>query len=601
LKDASYLGLSKTSFGSVTVDGEGSNWRSSFGFVGYYGTGEVSILNGGRWTSSDVRIGQESGSMGMVSVAGPGSSWDVIGPGGSVHIGSFGAGSLNITNGGAMHSESTLLVVGLANNGDIQISGAGSTMSHTGTFVVGFAGRGEVVIQDGGSLRTGFGANNLIYADRIGETSTGSGYVIVEDQGSKWNSAQTLIGYNDGAGEMLVRNGAHVLTLDYAAVAHGNNAGNVAAGDSLAVVSGTGSVWQIGTRLNVGRAGSGELRVLDGGLVTSKEANVGAFANGIGHAVVAGPESKWLNSDWLVVGNLGKGTVEVLDGGVISTADAYLGLRAGTVGSVLVDGLGSRFNIANSLDVGGFVNQVGGVAGLEISNGGQTTVGSALRNWDHSRVDIRSGGTLVVGGTFTNRGEVNLETGGHLVTHSYAGSGGGLLNFTGGTLELTGGTYVGDLNLVSGTTLAGVGTIDGNLSLAGTLDPGNSPGTLAIDGDLTWHGGGRVHFDLGVGQSDLIDISGSLLKGAPGTWNFHFSDPGDFAPGTYTLLTFAGTDFTLADFSFTSDIAGFGGSFQFGGGGLQFSAVPEPSSLLLVSVGLLLGCRRRRSDWSQVA
>jgi T5SS/PEP-CTERM-associated repeat protein len=275
-------------------------------------------------------------------------------------------------------------------------------------------------------------------------------------------------------------------------------------------------------------------------------------------------------------------TVE--DGGAVSNTDGYLGYFLGE-STATVTGADSTWTNSQDLILGG--------ATLTAATTGSGTL------------TIADGGTVTVGGTTrvhgNNPSTINLQAGGKLVTHNFDATGGGIFNFKGGTLELTGGTFGGDLDLVSGTTLAGTGTIDGNLSLAGTLDPGNSPGTLAIDGDLTWHGGGRVHFDLGVGQSDLIDISGSLLKGAPGTWNFHFSDPGDFAPGTYTLLTFAGTDFTLADFSFTSDIAGFGGSFQFGGGGLQFSAVPEPSSLLLVSVGLLLGCRRRRSDWSQVA
>ncbi len=77
----------------------------------------------------------------------------------------------------------------------------------------------------------------------------------------------------------------------------------------------------------------------------------------------------------------------------------------------------------------------------------------------------------------------------------------------------------GTFAIASGQTLAGGGSVTGDVALEGNISPGNSPGTLTITGgDLTWNAGGSYDweiFDLAGGPGtgwDTIDIAdGALL------------------------------------------------------------------------------------------
>ena len=73
--------------------------------------------------------------------------------------------------------------------------------------------------------------------------------------------------------------------------------------------------------------------------------------------------------------------------------------------------------------------------------------------------------------------------------------------------RMTGGSYnPGDaLSISAGETLSGSGTIQTNLTNAGTVSPGSSPGTITVDGDYTQDPSGTL----------LIELSGTT----PGTYD----------------------------------------------------------------------------------
>jgi len=134
---------------------------------------------------------------------------------------------------------------------------------------------------------------------------------------------------------------------------------------------------------------------------------------------------------------------------------------------------------------------------------------------------------------------------------------------------------VGDI-IVAGGVLGGTGTV-ANITLdLGGIAPGGSPGTLT-GSNLTWNGGGSFDFQLGstAAASDLLALSGTLIRGGGSDFRFHFSDAGG-APqigNTYTLLTFAGSSgFSASDFSFDySGAAGtLNGHFVLNSNSLQF-------------------------------
>ena len=103
-----YLGYNAGATGTATVCGPGSTWicgsastlYSGSLWVGFWGTGRLNIVNGGTVSSDGSRL-----STGTAMVDGPGSTWNsgglAIGVGPS---GVAGTGTLSITNGGTVSS-----------------------------------------------------------------------------------------------------------------------------------------------------------------------------------------------------------------------------------------------------------------------------------------------------------------------------------------------------------------------------------------------------------------------------------------------------------------------------------------------------------------
>ncbi|MDZ7620073.1 MAG: PEP-CTERM sorting domain-containing protein, partial [Patescibacteria group bacterium] len=220
-----------------------------------------------------------------------------------------------------------------------------------------------------------------------------------------------------------------------------------------------------------------------------------------------------------------------------------------------------------------------------------------------------SGGTFSVGGDITlatgttlSKGTINLS-GGMLSAGSITkGTGTASFNFTGGTLHVgTFGSEARPFDLVQN---------------GGTLAPGNSPGMTTIYGNYTMAAAGALEIEIsGLDQGDRGLVGGAndglgydfvMVHGdatLAGSLNVLLLD--DF----YPVL---GTHFDVLQTTGTLDITGLTLNDQFapmtfgwwemamipglGGEGaiLRLSAVPEPSSALLLVLVLLAGCVRRR-------
>ncbi|HVT83510.1 MAG TPA: hypothetical protein VHM90_22910, partial [Phycisphaerae bacterium] len=105
-----FLGFNTGSSGALTVDGTGSSFIPAGVLnVGYSGKGFLNLRHGGKATvNSSTNIGTNSGSVGVVTVDGPGSTW--TGAGMFVGGSGFGTGTLNIANGGLVKTSLTQIM-----------------------------------------------------------------------------------------------------------------------------------------------------------------------------------------------------------------------------------------------------------------------------------------------------------------------------------------------------------------------------------------------------------------------------------------------------------------------------------------------------------
>ncbi|MBA3484910.1 MAG: hypothetical protein H0T51_24185, partial [Pirellulales bacterium] len=143
------IGFAAGSSGAFTVDGAGSEWLNHSNndmevVVGEVGNGTLRIASGGRvaiYNSSmgaektvQVKIGEFTGSTGIVTIDGAGSTLIVQNFGNTFFIVGFnGNGTLNVTNGGKVQTSRTLSVGPLGGLGTLNINGGRQVINHGGS------------------------------------------------------------------------------------------------------------------------------------------------------------------------------------------------------------------------------------------------------------------------------------------------------------------------------------------------------------------------------------------------------------------------------------------------------------------------------------
>jgi len=176
----------------------------------------------------------------------------------------------------------------------------------------------------------------------------------------------------------------------------------------------------------------------------------------------------------------------------------------------------------------------------------------------------------------------------------------GHVTFELGTHTLALSTATG-LSITSGATLASDGTIVSNITNAGTLSPGNSPGTLNINGNLV--NTGTLSFELNgltAGtEYDQLHITGAAdLDGTVAIVLGFAPELGD----SFQIMSFGSLIDSGYTFDFSNAVLGAGLSWDtsaFGSSGIlsittSESAIPEPGSLSLLALGAAALLVRRR-------
>jgi len=262
------------STGNVSIDR--STWNNSNLFtVGDGGPlGEFSMTGNSVLNTLTGVIGYGSGGSGtLTGTSGKASieraTWNNAG---DFHVGWYASGQLSVLDEGSITSKNGYVGYGIGSVGIANFSGA--TWSNTGELIVGVYGDGRLRINEGATVSSGVGV--------IGRYGLASGSVVV-DNGRWTNASDLFVGHGvtglpdtHPAGELVVRNGGVVQSVNgYIGYGPGSSGTVEVKGLNSA---GQASTWAVSAGLHVGSSGSGLLTVSDGGVVSSGITYVGPFS-----------------------------------------------------------------------------------------------------------------------------------------------------------------------------------------------------------------------------------------------------------------------------------------------------------------------------------
>jgi T5SS/PEP-CTERM-associated repeat protein len=436
-------------------------------------------------------------------------------------------------------------------------------------------------------------------------SNVGTGTVTVDNTGTitTLSSTGTFLGFSTGSnGAATVNTGGTWTDNNFFTI------GLAPGSTGYLLVTGTNAkAVGAGNVTNVGFGGTGSLTINDGGAFEALFLNVGRTNGAIGTMNVDGVASSVLLSGsngssgaYLTVGREGgsQGTAHYTNGAQVNiqnfadTNNAYInvGRSIGSNGTINVSG-GAAINVTGN-GTAAYIGR-GGTGVLNVFDGGKVGLGSA----GNATVQIgRDGGN----GTVTING-----TGSQLTVQSTTGSaivhvGDGTIST--GMLDVKNGGMVSAQEVVvntNGTLTGGGGMISALVTVnGGTVAPGNSPGTMTIDGDLAFNSG-TLDIEIGEFSSDFLHVTGAASFLA-GTFAFSFLD--GFLPTAGSSWLFLTADDGLSGWEgLNLAVSGLNSSYSWlisqEGNSLNFNvaAVPELESYAMLGVGLgLMGWVGRR-------
>ena len=499
--------------------------------------------------------------------------------GGQKGIGVFtlaSTGSLTLT-GATGPGSRAVLGVGYRPNDSNSLIGTG-TMALDGTFnaslsslLIGYkAGGGGTAGGAQGAMT--ISSSTLNHLDISGATSGtashANGVLVVGrlDSGSTFAATASAtgvgslsIGYLDATSSVT-----NSSTVDPALLIGAYNDGAAATG-AIGPVSGTMTF------------SGGFLSVLSGGSAPAiKLANINSGTNGV-NDIVSGTLN--LLGGTLTVNNdiaAGKASGSAsatstlnIDGGLLSMAGKNIGSSAAPINNLILAS--------------------GGLQNVAEINGGVGTLNKT------------TGGTLTLTGTDTFTNAVAVQAGTLLVNGSTSGGG----NYTVGASATLGGT--GTIGLVGGNSVTLTGT---DVDHQAALSPGASIGHLGVTGDVVFGSFSRLNVETDTTAGSPVDtlaISGQLnLSGSADA--LYLS--GTLAGGqAYTVVTAGLVNGTFDAVYWNGNLVaspqtggiGNAGDYYLEYGPGSIALVPEPTSVVLMLIGLLPLARRRRRDAKDVS
>jgi fibronectin-binding autotransporter adhesin len=487
---------------------------------------------------------------------------------------------------------------------------------------------GEGVIDNSGVMNNSGTITAYALYTEVGSTTNNSGTIIAPEKvlsndGTLNNSgSMTVIGF-ESTGSIN-----NTGTINFDDTAFGGSSGNSGSLTNQAkgtiVVTGYLSNFVGGTLTNLGT-------ITDIGGTN----NQGTFNNaGIYTVTATGAGNNYgvLNNTGQF--NIAAGGYYLSFGSIVNAAGAQIN-NAGQFESdkeETISNLGTVTNNGAWLNGSVFVNSgvvnnqgsfQNGESTVKITSGGVLNNSNVLKNTDGAVFTVANGGTLNNSGVFSvDATSTFTMAAGSKVINSATGqmflssptlqvvAAGNLLN--NGTITMVGSTSGGigglilpppTLVIASTGTFAGTGFVVGNVTNYGIVAPGNSTGTMTIDGNFQQMAGSTLDILLGgagAGEFSQLDVNGDALLGG----TLDVSMLGSFDPESgeiFEILSgkisgaFAAVDLPTLDdgLYFVLDQEANGvfidvdGTKTSGGGG-STGTMPEPGSLLLLVAGLAL-------------
>jgi len=559
-------------------------------------TADSGTLATGNWNGITTNWNTAATGTGGTPQTGTTTSDDLFFSSGSVKTGSF-----TVTLTSARQAKSLTF-----EEGTVTLNGGTMTFGSTGTITV----------------------NNPTLSYAIFNTATITGNIGITKAGP---GILTFSGSNSYTGETVVSAG--ILTL-------GNNSalGTVAGGVTVS----SGAQLQ----LNSGRTIAGEWATISGTGGNSKGAiNCSAgSATWAGNVTIAADQTRIGAETGPITisgtidsgGNIYKLVPRSNPGGTVtlSGVNSYLGGTWIGCGTLKVSGGDNRLPIGGKLEIGwaaagtqlcqfdlnGQNQEVAGLADAVVAStvytdhvvtnssstlkaltvntptGSLTSFGGVMQG---TLSFVKTGaGTQVLSGVNTYTGATTINAG----TLALSGSGSISSSATitvgsSGVFDVTG---VAGYTIGLGQTLKGSGRISGDLTIAGAVNPGGSPGTINDIGTVTYAGGGSYVWEINdvagaAGANpgwDLQNITGNLAITASSESKFNIvitglsgSVPGAVAsfdaraPNAWTITTASGGISGFGTASFNLDTAGFIDNNPIGNG--TFSLSVEGNNLVL--------------------
>ena len=544
-------------------------------------TGLVRIVEGSIKSTSTANPSFIVGESGNAAVSLESATAMLVTTGGTVHLARYGTSSGSVVLAEGTWDASQNILVGNAGLASLTIH-SGMLTNRNGELWVSYTGGMGRVILTGSDAR--------LYVKTIalgGDAGAGdavmvvsNGYVQAESFNLGWRN-------NGSAGHLTWLAGTGVFSQASSKVADG------AAGTSTLTVSG-GRLDFGSQNLVVGSLGNGAMTFSNGAIITSGELRLAVGAASIANLAMSGGTATVANLNFFAHPTTPNGASATFaqSGGVLELGNIQAYKPANSVTNVLLSG--GTWVTTNTIDT---ASQPINLTLTDSPGPGDFTLDTREFNFtQHGSISgngslvKRGSGRMSLRANAMHTGTTTVENGVLSLDFSGAISGSSLITVLGGTsIEVTNQTQR-TLALAAGQTLAGLGQIIGNVSLAGgTVSPGGntvgslamtsfSPGSGRIEIDITdANGSAGVDWDVihvGAGAGPVTNLASSadpiiidFRCALPTLPNFDGLNPtswvvvragshANFAANTFAISTDAFTPAAKNNGSFTASLTG---------------------------------------------